>query len=177
MLVHIVVIAALTHLSVLLSVAAISKAISPSVFTRVLDKHGIVPKRATRVVTWTIILVEMVLGVWLISGVGFRWAAASTGLLLIAFVLYRVAVARFGPADTSCGCLGGLDEAEVIGVVLNCGVAFAVAGLGTGVSHYSTTSSALIAALWLMAIMVIVRQNRRVIARAYSAESIIEVAL
>lgn len=48
---------------------------------------------------------EIALALWLISGVGRRWAAASAALLFTAFAVTHLYAASSG-VESTCGCLG-----------------------------------------------------------------------
>lgn len=152
----------LVHLSVLMSVAGLSKSLAPSAFSDLLNDHGLIPRHRTLLVARGVIASEFVLGLWLISGIQYRIAAAATAGLLALFLLYRVALRVLGPKEASCGCLGNSSTADAVGVVLNLGIALTVFALGVGPNLYETTPSILLAIVWIVGILSLIARHRRV---------------
>jgi uncharacterized membrane protein YphA (DoxX/SURF4 family) len=162
MLTDILLTAALIHLSVLLSVAGLSKSLAPSAFSETLNSHGLIPRRRSQLVARSVITAELVLGVWLISGFAYRFAAAATAALLVMFLLYRAALRAFGPEGASCGCLGDSSAADTVGVMMNLVVALAVTVSASGSSRYAPELSVLLSAVWIGAALALAARSRRV---------------
>src|SRR5271169_4918905 len=96
----------LLQVGILFAVAGLAKSLARTRFRAELAVHGLLPLWARRLTARYLPAAELLLGVWLVSGVRFRLAAASASVLLAAFVLYRIALRMAGPSDASCGCLG-----------------------------------------------------------------------
>jgi uncharacterized membrane protein YphA (DoxX/SURF4 family) len=86
--------------------AAYSKIRQPwLLFAMSIDSYGLLPERSVLLVARALPWLELLLGLWLASGYGLRYAAlaASAQLLLFFFVMLRSYVKGLG---IDCGCFG-----------------------------------------------------------------------
>lgn len=83
-----------------------------SLFASVLERQRVVPASSAPRVALAIIVIELVVGAWLLAHVRARHAAAAAISLLIVFAGYLLlAYRQVGNAD--CGCLGKISSASL----------------------------------------------------------------
>ena len=71
--------------------------------------YQVLPVSVTEGVAYVVISVEFLLGLWLITGVGLRWAAAGTSALLAFFYALMTRAYLLGMV-IDCGCFGPGDR-------------------------------------------------------------------
>ena len=100
---------------------------SLSMFAMQVDSYQLLPPQLVSPAAHFLPLFELFLGLWLLSGVLFRYAALSTTLLLGAFFAMMVRTYRMG-LEINCGCFGP-GERLGVGTLLRDGslLAFAIA--------------------------------------------------
>ena len=158
---------ALLHLAILFSMAGLAKYFWLPSFTQQLSNHGLLPDRVCRPTAWGVVIVEIFLGIWLVSGIQYGAAAACASFLLLTFLIYHFALRVFGNREAPCGCLGGpldsptgTDRAVIAGDVLNLVVAVALSVgaffvSGRGSNLYSSLVSALVIAAFVLALLTV----------------------
>jgi uncharacterized membrane protein YphA (DoxX/SURF4 family) len=100
---------------------------SLSMFAMQVDSYQLLPPQFVSPAAHFLPLFELFLGLWLLSGILFRYAALSTTLLLGAFFAMMVRTYRMG-LEINCGCFGP-GERLGVGTLLRDGslLAFAIA--------------------------------------------------
>lgn len=132
------------------------------------------PQARSRLVATTIVASELVLGIWLISGIAYRAAALAAAVLLALFLVYRFGLRALGPNGASCGCLGDSRAADAMGVGLNLLVALAIATVGSSTNRYPLGVSFVLVGMWIVGLAVLATLNRRVAGAAVGvSESIV----
>jgi uncharacterized membrane protein YphA (DoxX/SURF4 family) len=89
-----------------LVVAGWIKISSPDDAVRAVQAYQILPGGWTHAVGYGLPLLEIALGLMLILGLGTRWAAVGTGVLMVVFIAGIVSVWVRG-LSIDCGCFGG----------------------------------------------------------------------
>jgi uncharacterized membrane protein YphA (DoxX/SURF4 family) len=89
-----------------LLVAGWLKISSPDDAVRAVQAYQLLPQGLTHAVGYGLPLVEVLVGLLLLLGLGTRWAAVVAGLLMIVFILGIVSVWVRG-LSIDCGCFGG----------------------------------------------------------------------
>lgn len=93
-------------------------------FAAVIKDHKVVPEAWAYTAAVGAIVVEVFVGVWLLSHVRPRHAALATAAILLAFSVYLlVAYARVGNA--ACGCMGKLNGAKLTDALVRNGAMIA----------------------------------------------------
>jgi uncharacterized membrane protein YphA (DoxX/SURF4 family) len=107
--------------------SASSVKISLSMFAMQVDSYQLLPPQLVGPAAHFLPLFELFLGLWLLSGVLFRYAALTTTLLLGAFFAMMVRTYRMG-LEINCGCFGP-GERLGVGTLVRDGslLAFAIA--------------------------------------------------
>lgn len=93
-------------LAAVFAAAAVTKIGDPPAMVRAVRAYQLVPEVAVRPLAYSLPYVELALAVLLLLGLGVRYAAAVTGLLLVVF-LVGVASAWARGLRIDCGCFGG----------------------------------------------------------------------
>jgi uncharacterized membrane protein YphA (DoxX/SURF4 family) len=93
-------------LAAVFAVAAVTKIGDPPAMVRAVRAYQLVPEPAVRPLAYALPYVELALAVLLLLGLGVRYVAAVTGLLLVVF-LVGVASAWARGLRIDCGCFGG----------------------------------------------------------------------
>ena len=93
-------------LAAVFAAAAATKVGDPQVMVRAVRAYQLVPEPAVRPLAYALPYVELALAVLLLLGLGVRYVAAVTGLLLVVF-LVGVASAWARGLQIDCGCFGG----------------------------------------------------------------------
>jgi hypothetical protein len=173
---------ALIHLGGLLSISGLAKCVGHRAFVQTLASHDLLPRGTYAPVAWTVIASELIVGVWLFSGVAFRAAAAFASVVLACFLAYRVALAIFAPEGAECGCHGtqgphysrSMPVADALGLVLNLVVALVLAA--SPLMHRSTLYpprvSALLAGAAVTFLIALSAVRRQALIRARSTSEI-----
>jgi uncharacterized membrane protein YphA (DoxX/SURF4 family) len=135
----IVVTIVLLHLGLLFAVAGVSKALSITLFTHQIEAHDIIPAALRIPLVYFIVTFEIVLGIWLMTGLFYRLAAGLAVALLSSFLLYHALLRRVG-SGTECGCMGEPSQrdstiASPAGILLNALAALTLAVLGSDQRH------------------------------------------
>jgi uncharacterized membrane protein YphA (DoxX/SURF4 family) len=86
--------------------AAVTKIGDPQAMVRAVRAYQLVPELAVRPLAYALPYVELALAVLLLLGLGVRYVAAVTGLLLVVF-LVGVGSAWARGLRIDCGCFGG----------------------------------------------------------------------
>jgi uncharacterized membrane protein YphA (DoxX/SURF4 family) len=107
--------------------SASSVKISLSMFAMQVDSYQLLPPQLVGPAAHFLPLFELFLGLWLLSGILFRYASLTTTLLLGAFFAMMVRTYRMG-LEINCGCFGP-GERLGVGTLLRDGslLAFAIA--------------------------------------------------
>jgi hypothetical protein len=163
----------LIQLGVLFSVAGLAKSLDRVRFTAELSAQGLLPTWARGPTARLVPAVELLLGVWLVSGVRFRPTAACAAVLLVVFVAYRIALRALGPRGAPCGCLGSAKtrlaerpDAEVVGLMLNLAVAVLIAASApAGSNRYGPAVAVGLAALTIGGMVAVAVRRRRAFRR------------
>jgi uncharacterized membrane protein YphA (DoxX/SURF4 family) len=79
--------------------------VSLSMFAMQVDSYQLLPPWAVNAVAHLLPPFELFLGLWLLSGLGLRWATLITSLLLAGFFTGMVRAYAMGQ-EISCGCFG-----------------------------------------------------------------------
>jgi uncharacterized membrane protein YphA (DoxX/SURF4 family) len=79
---------------------------SPDDAVRAVQAYQILPQGLTHAFGYGLPLLEVLLGLLLVLGLGTRWAAVAAGALMVVFVLGTVSVWVRG-LSIDCGCFGG----------------------------------------------------------------------
>src|SRR5450759_5185221 len=101
-------------LGVVLIVAGALKVTSPAVSARAVNAFQILPYEVARYVGYALPVVEIVVGVLLVTGLFTRLSAVVGGLLMLAFLVGIISAWVRG-LNIDCGCFGGggrLDACE-----------------------------------------------------------------
>lgn len=177
MLSSLVVILILVHVGLLLAVAGAVKAADPGGFVAQLSAHDLVPAPFRRVVAFLLPVVEVYVGLWLVSGIAFRNALLAAIAVLGAFLAYRGLMFR-AQVRAPCGCFGSAGAvranalAETVALTINVGLAATALLLsGSKKAAYPTYVAPLVcasAAAGLLAVFVAAR--RRVVAQSRELE-------
>jgi uncharacterized membrane protein YphA (DoxX/SURF4 family) len=93
-------------LGVVLIVAGALKVTSPAVSARAVNAFQILPYEVARYVGYALPVVEIVVGVLLVTGLFTRLSAAVGGLLMLAFLVGIISAWMRG-LSIDCGCFGG----------------------------------------------------------------------
>ena len=93
-------------LAAVFAAAAVTKIGDPPTMVRAVRAYQLVPEPAVRPLAYALPYVELGVAVLLLLGLGVRYAAAVTGLLLVVF-LVGVASAWARGLRIDCGCFGG----------------------------------------------------------------------
>jgi uncharacterized membrane protein YphA (DoxX/SURF4 family) len=93
-------------LAAVFALAAVTKIGDPAAMVRAVRAYQLVPEPAVRPLAYALPYVELALAVLLLLGLGVRYVAAVTGLLLVVF-LVGVASAWARGLRIDCGCFGG----------------------------------------------------------------------
>jgi uncharacterized membrane protein YphA (DoxX/SURF4 family) len=93
-------------LGVVLIVAGALKVTSPAVSARAVNAFQILPYDVARYVGYALPVVEIVVGVLLVTGLFTRLSAAVGGLLMLAFLVGIISAWMRG-LSIDCGCFGG----------------------------------------------------------------------
>lgn len=133
-----------THLALLFALPGLVKVCNRSTFTRALRKASIIPHAVQGPVAHAIPMTEVVLGVWLITGVWPRAAFTTAAALLASFTAYQFLLARNGSFD--CGCTGrtesgGSHTASIAGAAFNLLLATTCAIIASGRFRYPIRAS------------------------------------
>jgi uncharacterized membrane protein YphA (DoxX/SURF4 family) len=85
-------------------------------FAMAIDSYNMLPLWAVEIIARVLPIFEAVLGVWLISGLGLRWAGAITSAMLLVFIgaMTRALILHI---QIKCGCFGN-DEPLTIWTLL-----------------------------------------------------------
>ena len=85
-------------------------------FAMAIDSYNMLPLWAVEIMARVLPIFEAVLGAWLISGLGLRWAGAITSALLLVFIgaMTRALILHI---QIKCGCFGN-DEPLTIWTLL-----------------------------------------------------------
>lgn len=172
-----VVILILVHLGLLLAVAGAVKAADPGGFAAQLSAHNVVPASLRRMVAFSLPILEVFVGLWLVSGIAFRDALLAAIAVLGVFLAYRALMFR-AQVRAPCGCFGSVGAvrssalAETVALTINVGLAVAALLLaGSQRAAYPTYLAPLVctsAAAGLLSIFVAAR--RRVVAQSRELE-------
>jgi len=93
-------------LGIVLVVAGWLKISSPDDAVRAVQAYQILPGGITHAVGYGLPLLEVLLGLLLLLGLGTRWAAIAAGVLMVVFIAGIVSVWARG-LSIDCGCFGG----------------------------------------------------------------------
>jgi uncharacterized membrane protein YphA (DoxX/SURF4 family) len=93
-------------LGAVLVVAGWLKISNPDEAVRAVQAYQILPGSWTHAVGYGLPLLEIVLGLLLVLGLGTRWAAVGAGVLMVVFIAGIVSVWSRG-LSIDCGCFGG----------------------------------------------------------------------
>ncbi len=93
-------------LGIVLLVAGWLKISSPDDAVRAVQAYRILPQGMTHAVGYGLPLLEVLLGVLLVLGLGSRWAAIGAGILMVVFIAGIISVWVRG-LSIDCGCFGG----------------------------------------------------------------------
>jgi len=93
-------------LGVVLVVAGWLKVSSPDEAVRAVQAYRILPGGLTHPVGYGLPLLEVLVGLLLLLGLGTRWAAVAAGVLMVVFIAGIVSVWARG-LSIDCGCFGG----------------------------------------------------------------------
>ena len=93
-------------LGVVLLAAGWLKISSPDDAVRAVQAYQILPQGLTHAVGYGLPMLEILLGVLLVLGLGTRWAAIGAGLLMVVFIAGIISVWVRG-LSIDCGCFGG----------------------------------------------------------------------
>src|ERR1700723_2559508 len=105
--------------------SASSVKISLSMFAMQVDSYQLLPPQLVGFAAHFLPLFELFLGLWLLSGILFRYASLTTTLLLGAFFAMMVRTYRMG-LEINCGCFGP-GERLGVGTLLRDGSLLALA--------------------------------------------------
>jgi uncharacterized membrane protein YphA (DoxX/SURF4 family) len=78
-------------------------------FAMAIDSYKILPMQAVQTMARFLPWFELVLGAWLTSGVGLRWAASISSALLLVFI-GAMARAQILGLEINCGCFGNNEK-------------------------------------------------------------------
>jgi uncharacterized membrane protein YphA (DoxX/SURF4 family) len=93
-------------LGVVLLVAGWLKISSPDDAVRAVQAYQILPQGLTHAFGYGLPMLEILLGVLLVLGLGTRWAAIGAGVLMVVFIAAIISVWVRG-LSIDCGCFGG----------------------------------------------------------------------
>ena len=81
-------------------------------FAMAVDSYNMLPLWAVEIVAWVLPILEAVLGAFLVSGVGLRWAASITSALILVFIgaMTRALILHI---QIKCGCFGNDDPLTI----------------------------------------------------------------
>ena len=88
--------------------------VSSSYFAIQVSAYGLLPDSASIMFAKLLPPSEMLLGLWLLSGVGLRFSSLCTALLLCSFIFALVWAYAHG-LKINCGC-GGIGDSEQVGL-------------------------------------------------------------
>lgn len=110
--------ACLAAIGLVFVAAAALKAINPAAFHEAVRGYGLLPDAAAPLVTYTLIPLEMALGVALLLDYRRRLAVPATIVLLVGFLGLMGYTAATGGDVSECGCFGSLVERSTAEVVV-----------------------------------------------------------
>lgn len=81
-------------------------------FAAAIEAQGLMPAAWAGAAAWTVIGLEIAVGVWLLSHRGVRAASAAALALLAVFAAYLGLVKAFGRSH-ACGCFGSVGDGDI----------------------------------------------------------------
>jgi uncharacterized membrane protein YphA (DoxX/SURF4 family) len=94
------------------------KALNPEGFTETVRGYGLLPGGAAPLVTYTLVPLEVALGVTLILGFMRRWAVGAAVVILLGFLGLMGYIWATGGDISECGCFGSLVERTPVETIL-----------------------------------------------------------
>jgi hypothetical protein len=109
---------ALVAIGLVFIAAGLLKALNPEGFTEAVQRYGLIPDALAPAVTWTLLPLEMALGVALVLDWWRGPVVAATVVLLVGFLGLVGYTAATGGDVSECGCFGSLVERTAAEVVV-----------------------------------------------------------